>query len=1254
MSKIPNGKPFANHERLSSTPTPSSNNKPSAANGYEEGESSTSGSQHSRGSFTPPTRAVDNVKFDSEGVDEWRREAFHGQDTQRRRSWKSGGFLLDSTKPAKGFHLFSKNHAPSNTNKGKNRVRSGDLLVTKRRPQTNGHQKTLSHGSSPLASHVTTPKYNDGSAEKHGDQSQSDSRRSFMAESSQSGTGTLQDDGGNGYQIPAQTFGFDTDPAQIVNMALSLNESRRRNFSGGRLVSGSSAPRRVLSGNHASAQDHDYRLTSTPTKPKTHTATKSSGDFHAKEPASAREEAPYNEIRDGTQGVFYDVSDATFNRVEKAKTHFELMYEFRKLLPHLPPLRAPGQGHNDSKISSRESREYNPLQYVRNRRIRFRERQPLHSEVEGWYDLQKVRSWVAAVIEGHNQQRNNPNECVRLPQLQDRPREIQSLNDADEPTTDSPASSIRRRNDNVPAKPRRPRQDLMFHPGDLLADAHWLEQGLNKTKIEDKDGNKLYPAHTSLKFDNWRNKTPLHEEELPKTSFDAQHSPVREAPAVPNLPDFRSSSGGRAQRVQQSRRRALRNSIVASHGSDSASRHRGGRFLKHRRQANGSSESSSGSDSGERRSRGRSKVSRHSSDHNTSRRSGSDRKMFDMLSAESERQDSSQSIRTGPKDTPLSAPEDRRDSRASNTGIAEQQPRTSYEDNTTGPSSPANDHFPSIAINLSPPGSRSPSPKKRPLHDRINPFSRDQNLSKRRVGIDSVDFAENAPQDGRSRTVSNEEKLPPLSDNASSRGTSPLSKRASLTPDEPIRSLELRRTQSTVSKSGSSARHDPSSRIRGIFRGGRIAELVGTEVSRVGEFIRKREIPMHTNLSSASSAASNISDTENEEPLRTPPPRRLRRFQTDSSATGLSPQQSRDEGPQYHMNNLPSFTSPFKRDREEQERLKAPSSSSPRDTDDDPISRQLREMRSRSRSPRFERLAPPRLEVSPTPSSPERYRSAPEDRDSYGFGKTIHLAGTTKASKYLNNTLDLKPGVRGPLVTGLASLDPTHSPSPTHGRPRLQATNSTSSALALSLSAQNPQTTHSEIARLRALLFSSGIKAREIYRRSHTVRDPPAAFLVSAFSPSPVPPVARREEHLYASRALVDALASSSASFRKDLSHFSYSIVPTLHARIQTLTDLVENKLNPRVSATGDEAGELLQKLTTTSTLAVKQLGDTVEAVRRRRRRRFRWVRQIGYVVIEWVVVGILWWVWLVVMIWKVVNGTVLVIGRGIKWAVWL
>ena len=96
--------------------------------------------------------------------------------------------------------------------------------------------------------------------------------------------------------------------------------------------------------------------------------------------------------------VFHTFSPATLARAEKARKYFELAHEHRRLLEHLPPLKpdssapgnymfetvsSPGSAFPEitrvpsgAKIKHALGREYNPIQSLRNRRIRIREKRP--------------------------------------------------------------------------------------------------------------------------------------------------------------------------------------------------------------------------------------------------------------------------------------------------------------------------------------------------------------------------------------------------------------------------------------------------------------------------------------------------------------------------------------------------------------------------------------------------------------------------------------------------------------------------------------------------------------------------------------------------------------------------------------------------------------------------------------------------------------------------------------------------------------
>jgi len=68
----------------------------------------------------------------------------------------------------------------------------------------------------------------------------------------------------------------------------------------------------------------------------------------------------------------------------------------------------------------------------------------------------------------------------------------------------------------------------------------------------------------------------------------------------------------------------------------------------------------------------------------------------------------------------------------------------------------------------------------------------------------------------------------------------------------------------------------------------------------------------------------------------------------------------------------------------------------------------------------------------------------------------------------------------------------------------------------------------------------------------------------------------------------------------------------------------------------------------------VKRVVDGMEKMLRRRRRRFRWVRRAGWLAVEWVLVGFMWYVWFIVMITRILLGVGKGVGRAVKWLLWL
>ena len=980
-----------------------------------------------------------------------------------------------------------------------------------------------------------------------------------------------------------------------------------------------------------------------------------------------------------------DISPATLQRVQKARTYFELAYEHRRVLSHLPPVRRPGARARSPSPDS-QSKAYNPLQYIRNRKLRIWDKTSIGAEEDGWHDIDKVRSWVNAVIDSHHETRLDPDECVRLPPLsQPNSHEDQSESDAKK---DKPPAYLQ-------VKKRRPRSDWVTHPGDMVADCFWLEQGVNKIKILDRDNNHIYPQNTQFRFSGWRNRTPV---DIPAGLQQQQPTPPPEEVEAydreqledaPALPTFRSAHPQRDSYKGSRFKKRDKHKDVFAPGVDGRDRRKGLKMFMDDSDSGSDSSLSPGAaeDEGDR---GRKRLSKKWQKHMQSDDSSAPGSLRSPPTNDSV---FANTFSLSDKSQPSSAPNSkrpstdygilaklRRDSTRGHTPTRSQNrnegprhesmykfpsfndaPRSSGEYDTTAPNSPVATKapmWPSIAINLeSPPPSRSPSPSKKlkhliPFHDR----------SRSRDGIDRADFAVEAKSShvhgdhGDGKDSSDSRGTSPMT-----RGQSPLSKSrtqstatdSAVTPAD-HRASTISRVSSKSAAPSAGADHG---RVRGIFKGGRIAELVGNEVSRVGDFIWKRDPPglhrRHESQSATSLKSRHDSDSEGEShmngtvvktPIRPDPRSRsstVSSTHSDTSPTLTKSSPGSGEKPQYHNPNLPSFTSPFQRDQERQDQkqnLLSPTTSPPDGPDH--ISRQMAAQRSSSRSPRLDRLAPPKLDMSRagSPTRPDGLTHT----GSYGFGTNLDLTSSRAASDKYNTAIN-------------------KSTDNLKGR-------GTQSALDLSrmssrdlLANDEPQpVTNADIDRARVMLLSSAIKAREIGRRADQPRNQTPKFLLDTLTHEKghnvdLSLVARRQEHVVAARNIMAALSEHGSTFDEKMKHFSGEVAPGLHRSLQELEDLVDNKMTPRVRISADGAGELSMKLTTTSTLAVKDLNDTIDgALRRRRRGPVRWVRRLWFAGIEYTVVGLLWGIWAVVSIIKMVLGTIRGVIHGVRWMLWL
>lgn len=1230
---------------------------------------------------------------------------------RRHRPRSSGGFLLQTTlAPASGTRL-STYTEPDTTGdvKGKRKAEEGDLVVPKRTSARQRHRQKPSLGSSPLATEVVNVHPSEH-ADKNG-ASERDKRSSVQPATRQSvrssvnsvGTsaGSATSTGPALLSNETNAIGHDTDPAQIVSLALNLSESRRRNFSsGGLLIPRDVGARRIISSgqqalvlpNSASGgslrqQLQHQRQVSRNISPRSSRSGRSSTNKGSgsdsppvqREQVGKRQSTLLPEFDAGVADNFvFDASDATFSRAEKARVAIELMYEYRRLLQYLPPIptnsktkptTSRGAAKHQGEPSTGLGRPYNPLQYIRNRKVRFRERRSLDAEAAGWKDLDRVRRWIDTVASEREDGLSRIDRRYPLPSLDTVSGEYPLVDGLQDSSAPPSAGS-------QPRKVGRPRMDWEFTSWDLLADAHWLNQDDNLEHIENASGKKVLTGH------------PYRKDYTPRASIESNRSSVRRSESAIRehaSPDRVRALTGHSRKDSKDRgRRSFDVHEPRSPVSeDNGSRDRKSRWPKKLVRSRSSSDSDhSYQQSGRKSKRGR----------NDLETAALEKQMMDILAreVESSRQDDQRpeedsdtkaELDPKPHDSSMRDKVAQQDNKRrpnapqrmrTDVRVTVKQPisarasldeerfhhhRMSSDDlDLTAPSSPtAPDFVPSIAINLSPPASPPSavaSPKK-PFTSRMESSRRDRSRSVNRRAIADNDPDSSGTTD-LSRQTTNESQLVNMLRKEKSTGSSnglftPVKSEASGNKYRPLDGGSMRSI-----KNGSG----PDSRLRGFFKGGRIAELVGSEVSRVGDMFWRKDNHHASRITSPASsyATSEESDMDDGDisGLDNSSKNDLSRAATKDGGS-LSKVSTNSEKPRYYMSNLPSFRSSTHRDEQSPQSAKA----SP---DHDHITRQQLEQRERGRSSRFDRLAPPKIDMrgmSPPSSrepSPVRSRTrGTHDEDSRQSSSSRSDRRVRSADRRLNAMLGIpgKAGTGQVAPTGLAGL--ASRPREPPQRPNLEGKRQWSISDRGVSNARGPVNKR-DIARVRALLLSSGVKANEIARRAEEVPEKPAPFLqeLEGILTGPIPHVPRSQESLLAARMLVSNIETDTQSLRDDAERFTRTTVEKLKAQIKAIDEHVTYTLTPLVRASADDADTFSTELTTTHTLAIKQLNDSVDDILRRRRRRLRYARRIGWAMVEWTLLGIMWMVWLVVVIVRLVRGTVGGFVKVLRWLFWL
>ncbi|RPB13744.1 hypothetical protein P167DRAFT_604683 [Morchella conica CCBAS932] len=183
--------------------------------------------------------------------------------------------------------------------------------------------------------------------------------------------------------------------------------------------------------------------------------------------------------------------------------------------------------------------------------------------------------------------------------------------------------------------------------------------------------------------------------------------------------------------------------------------------------------------------------------------------------------------------------------------------------------------------------------------------------------------------------------------------------------------------------------------------------------------------------------------------------------------------------------------------------------------------------------------------------------------------------------------------------------------------------------------------TRKELMMAKAHLTRSGIFARGITTKR--ARDVGTATIV-----------ATAKEHMLSSVAVSRDISAAEQVFVCKARSFADSTVSDLRKLIDRIRDDIETELVPSLTNVAESADELNEEMTTTCTLAVKGINDQVAAIARRKRRQLRWIRRGGYVLLEWVVLGVMWWVWLVVVVLNIFRGVFRGTIGAIRWILWI
>lgn len=1045
-------------------------------------------------------------------------------------------------------------------------------------------------------------------------------------------------DGSKASASPPHPSALDVDSTQIVNMALNLSESRR--MASRRTVSRANPPRLTPIPDATPGGNLRAHLQQQRRKSSRNISPRPAQSLMPRLPSGLRSSSPLQAAFDaGHDNTYrYHFSTSTLSRAQKAKDHLELMAQYRRLLEILPPLKSSldlssGTGPSLSPVNTKfgteinpvVGREYNPLQYIRNRKVRAREQKAIDGERQGFTDVDTVRLWVDIAS------RRAPSVAISTADGNSILPPFPGPEDAD--IEGSPDASGK-----AALRLRRPRVDWFFEPCDMIADAYWLEQDHHKQLIEDRQWCKIFPQSNPLSRPMSQNADDYGNSITPFTTrtredMDGLSDTKNNLKLIrPGTDNSQSSTKERAKQKLQDMR------VFHKHTVSTHSHH--DHFRPGRDSLDLSGSDNEGKKEGKLRRSRQARAGTLSSNTNDLL----EKQLLEMIAQEAKEQQpaiTEQAITVTP-DVP-SKPASRLHSRKGSLTDMSDSDHVSIRDRMSHDYLPIHQHgklnidipgrvrpasldadssIPtspelygqrdqlyktSTAVDLSPSSSRSSSPSR-------NPFSKVKQIFRDKSREDANESHAIDTDDDDDRRRSFQEVLSPTESKSSPEARQ---SNARVANDN---SKSHRTLGNTKTKS------EEQVGVRGIFKGG---------VSRLGDLFWKKDMS-HEAVTEAPSTDS--SDTE--------PSRGRPRISLTLSRVDSKRQRTESQQPHKHhfLDSMPQF-------QHASELQKKPSF-----IDNQHLSPELTRPQSRQ-SPRFDLLKPPKIDI----------RNASE--------ASSHR--TTNINKNNSETSDAESHQDGPPVSKLEVSTRSSSMMAMPSFDQRDRSQSRHWSITDRDTPRRAQLSKREIARMRALILTSGIKAMEISRRANEPHTPlskgsiktgpglrrssvvgvPWADIAS-LSPEELFPadqqVAYCNHYTLASHTLNHAIQHACQQRKASADRFEKHTIPNLHKRVGSVRSRVADDLSGMARDAADLADETSKDLAVGQRLKAKHVIDVIEKMMRNRRRRFRWVRRGMWLVVEWTLVGFMWYVWFIVVILRVFLGIGQGVWRGVRWLLWI